>query len=67
MNSSKGSCCRKQYFWKQKSNQAKEYRNLAEAVINNQNFVIPTPMTQDRLEEILYDYGFAENPDNYNI
>ena len=50
-----------------KSNQAKEYRNLAEAVINNQNFVIPTPMTQDRLEEILYDYGFAENPDNYNI
>ncbi|SEF87000.1 nitrogenase iron protein NifH [Eubacterium ruminantium] len=50
-----------------KSNQAKEYRNLAEAVINNTNFVVPTPMTQDRLEEILYDYGFAENPDNYNI
>ncbi len=50
-----------------KSNQAKEYRNLAEAVINNQNFVIPTPITQDRVEEILDDYGFAENPDNYNI
>lgn len=50
-----------------KSNQAQEYRNLAEAVINNDNFVIPTPMTQERLEEILYDYGFAENPDNYNI
>ncbi len=50
-----------------KSNQAKEYRNLAETVINNTNFVVPTPMTQDRLEEILYDYGFAENPDNYNI
>jgi len=50
-----------------KSKQAKEYRNLAEAVVNNTNFVVPTPMTQERLEEILYDYGFAENPDNYAI
>ncbi len=39
------------------SNQAREYRNLAEALLNNQDFVIPKPMTQDRLEEILMEHG----------
>ena len=39
--------------YKPDSAQAQEYRNLAEAVINNTNFTIPTPMTQERLEEIL--------------
>lgn len=45
------------------SNQANEYRNLADAVINNQDFVIPKPMTQGRLEEILLDYGMMDFPD----
>jgi len=39
------------------SNQAHEYRNLAEALLNNTDFVIPQPMTQDRLEEILLEHG----------
>lgn len=50
------------------SHQAQEYRNLAEAVINNQNFTIPTPMTQERLEEILLEHGMMDNiPENYHI
>ena len=51
-----------------KSQQAQEYRNLAQAVIDNQNFVIPTPMTQERLEEILLEYGMMDNiKNNYHI
>ena len=46
--------------YKPDSAQAQEYRNLAEAVINNTNFTIPTPMTQERLEEILLEYGLME-------
>lgn len=42
------------------SEQAQEYRNLAQAVVNNQNFTIPTPMTQERLEEILFQFGMGE-------
>lgn len=49
------------------SGQAQEYRNLADAVINNKSFVIPTPMTQERLEEILMDYGLMESADDYHI
>ena len=30
-------------------NQAQEYRNLAEALINNEDFTIPTPMSGERL------------------
>ncbi|MBQ8913139.1 MAG: nitrogenase reductase, partial [Lachnospiraceae bacterium] len=51
--------------YKPDSAQAQEYRNLAEAVINNQNFAIPTPMTQERLEEILFEFGLME--DDYQI
>ena len=47
------------------SDQAQEYRNLAEAVINNTNFTIPTPMKQERLEEILSEFGLMI--DDYNI
>ena len=42
------------------SNQAREYRNLAQAVLENKDFVIPKPMTQERLEEILLQYGMGE-------
>ena len=45
--------------------QAQEYRNLAQALIDNKDFVIPTPMTQERLEEILLEYGMLE--DDYRI
>lgn len=47
--------------------QAQEYRNLAQAVIDNQNFVIPTPMTQERLEEILMEFGMMDTADDYKI
>jgi nitrogenase iron protein NifH len=42
------------------SEQAEEYRNLAKAIDNNKMFVIPTPMPQERLEEILMQYGLED-------
>ena len=48
--------------------QADEYRTLARKIEANQNFVIPTPMTQERLEEILMEYGLMDNvKDDYRI
>jgi nitrogenase iron protein NifH len=50
------------------SQQAQEYRNLAQAIEDNTDFVIPTPMTTERLEEILLEYGTFDNvPDNYSV
>lgn len=40
--------------------QAQEYRNLAAAIDNNKMFVIPKPMHQDRLEEILMEHGIMD-------
>ena len=51
--------------YKPDSSQAQEYRNLAQAVIDNTKFDIPTPMTQERLEEILMEFGLMA--DDYNI
>lgn len=45
------------------SNQAGEYRGLAKAIDGNDMFVIPKPMTQDRLEELMMKYGFLEAAD----
>jgi nitrogenase iron protein NifH len=42
------------------ANQANEYRNLAQAIDNNKMFVIPRPMTQDRLEELMMQHGFLD-------
>jgi nitrogenase iron protein NifH len=54
--------------YKPDSNQAQEYRNLAQAVEENEFFTIPTPMTQERLEEILMEYGLMEGlKDDYRI
>ncbi len=53
--------------YKPDSAQAKEYRNLAQAVIDNQMFTIPTPMTQERLEQILLEYGLMDMADDYKI
>jgi len=40
--------------------QAQEYRNLAKAIEENTSFTIPKPMTQERLEEILMEYGLMD-------
>ena len=53
--------------YKPDSDQADEYRNLAKAIIENKSFVIPTPMTSERLEEILLEYGLMDNADDYRI
>ncbi|MCD7845656.1 MAG: nitrogenase iron protein [Oscillospiraceae bacterium] len=42
------------------SRQAEEYRQLAQRIEENTSFAIPTPMTQERLEEILLKYGMLE-------
>ena len=47
--------------------QAKEYRALAEAIIDNKDFAIPSPMSQERLEQILMDYGMMDTADDYKI
>lgn len=43
-----------------KADQADEYRALAKAIEENKMFVIPKPMSQDRLEEILMEYGLMD-------
>lgn len=53
--------------YKPDSAQAQEYRHLAEAVISNTDFTIPTPMSQERLEEILFEYGLMDCADDYRI
>jgi nitrogenase iron protein NifH len=42
------------------SGQADEYRKLAMSIKNNKMFVIPKPMHQDRLEELMMQHGFLE-------
>lgn len=50
------------------SQQADEYRKLAKAIEENTQFVIPKPMTQERLEQILLEYGLIEAlKDDYRI
>lgn len=40
--------------------QAGEYRELARKMAENQFFVVPKPMPQDRLEELMMDYGILD-------
>ncbi|MDD3135715.1 MAG: nitrogenase reductase, partial [Methanoregula sp.] len=42
------------------ANQANEYRNLAKAIDSNKMFVIPKPMKQERLEELMMQHGFLD-------
>ncbi|WP_334295065.1 nitrogenase iron protein [Lacrimispora algidixylanolytica] len=49
------------------SKQAGEYRSLAEAVMENKDYTIPTPMEQERLEEILLEFGLMNIGDDYKI
>ncbi|MDR1277884.1 MAG: nitrogenase iron protein [Treponema sp.] len=53
--------------YKSDSKQAQEYRALARAVEENKNFVIPKPMTQERLEEILLEFGLMDMVEPYKI
>jgi nitrogenase iron protein NifH len=41
-------------------NQANEYRQLAQKIAENENLVVPTPITQDELEELLMEFGIME-------
>ena len=43
-----------------KADQADEYRTLANNIDGNKMFVIPKPMKQERLEEILMEYGLMD-------
>ncbi|BAY66395.1 nitrogenase iron protein subunit NifH [Calothrix brevissima NIES-22] len=43
------------------SNQANEYRTLADKIINNQNMAIPTPIEMDELEALLIEFGILES------
>jgi len=43
--------------------QAQEYRDLARKIVENKNFVIPTPITMDELEALLMDFGVMEEED----
>jgi nitrogenase iron protein NifH len=48
--------------------QAEEYRQLADKIVNNKSYVIPKPMSQERLEEILMEFGLIESlKDDYRI
>ncbi|WP_459480752.1 nitrogenase iron protein [Clostridium saccharoperbutylacetonicum] len=47
--------------------QADEYRELARKIEENKLFVIPKPMTQERLEEILIEYGLMDLDSEYTI
>jgi len=50
------------------SKQADEYRSLAKAIDENTYFTIPKPMSHERLEEILLEYGLMDSiKDNYAI
>ncbi|BAY24198.1 nitrogenase iron protein [Calothrix sp. NIES-2100] len=46
------------------SNQANEYRTLADKIINNQNLAVPTPIEMDELEELLIEFGILESEEN---
>lgn len=43
-----------------KANQADEYRELSRKIDGNDMFVIPKPMKQERLEEILMEHGILD-------
>lgn len=50
------------------AHQADEYRELAKKIEENTKFVIPKPITQERLEEILMEYGLIDAlEDDYRI
>ncbi|MDR1135935.1 MAG: nitrogenase iron protein [Clostridiales Family XIII bacterium] len=53
--------------YKPGSKQAEAYRALAKRIEENKKFVIPEPMTPERLEEILVEYGLFDGIEDYAI
>ncbi|HIK44613.1 MAG TPA: nitrogenase iron protein [Leptolyngbyaceae cyanobacterium M65_K2018_010] len=47
------------------SNQAQEYAQLADKIINNKNLTIPTPISMDELEELLIEFGILDGDEEY--
>jgi nitrogenase iron protein NifH len=45
--------------WNPQAPQANEYRQLAKAIDQNRNFVIPKPLAIETLEKLLIDFGLA--------
>ena len=45
--------------WNPECTQAEEYRMLARAIDNNENFVIPKPLAIEELESLLVDFGLV--------
>ncbi len=43
--------------------QSDEYRQLANKIVNNTNFVIPTPIEMEELEDLLMEFGIMEAED----
>ena len=43
--------------------QAEEYRQLATKIRDNKNFIIPTPITMDELEELMMEFGIIDQED----
>ena len=43
--------------------QAQEYRNLAIKIRDNTNFIIPSPITMDELEELMMEFGIIDQVD----
>ena len=46
-----------------KHKQSDEYRQLANKIVNNTNFVIPTPIEMEELEELLMEFGIMDVED----
>jgi nitrogenase iron protein NifH len=46
-----------------KAKQADEYRALARKIVDNKNFVIPTPIEMEELETLLMEFGIMEVED----
>ncbi len=46
-----------------KAKQANEYRTLARKIIDNQLFVIPTPLEMEELEDLLMEFGIMDAED----
>ncbi len=46
------------------SNQANEYRTLADKIIKNNFLAVPTPIEMDELEELLIEFGILESEEN---
>jgi nitrogenase iron protein NifH len=47
------------------SQQAKEYTELAEKIINNKKLTIPTPISMDELEALLIEFGILDSDEEY--